>query len=61
MPAINILNELERKLFDTPPRFTKEERKRYFSVPPELKQSVARIHPAKNRIGFIIQVESTLL
>lgn len=56
MPVINILNDLERQLFDTPPRFTKEERQRYFSVPPELKQSIARIHPAENRIGFIVQL-----
>lgn len=56
MPVINILNDAERLLFDTPPRFSKEDRQRYFSIPSELKSSITRIHPIESRIGFILQL-----
>lgn len=56
MSRLTILTSTETRQFDTPPRFTKEERQRYFSIPTHLKPVVSRINRAEYRVGFVLQL-----
>lgn len=56
MPRLTILSATEKRQFDVPPRFTMEERQRYFSIPPHLRPIVSRISRPEYRVGFVLQL-----
>ena len=54
MTKLAILSPTEKKQFDAPPRFTKEERHRYFTIPASMRTVVSRIARADNKVGFVL-------
>ncbi|MFK5914769.1 MAG: DUF4158 domain-containing protein, partial [Woeseiaceae bacterium] len=46
----------EKRLFDLPPKFSKDERNLYFSLTPELKRTISRINTYDMRAGFMLQL-----
>lgn len=56
MTQLSILSVEEKRQFESPPRFTQEERQRYFAIPSQLKAVVARITRPDNRVGFVLQL-----
>ncbi len=55
MPQLSILSKRDRKRFDQPPVFDKEERSRYFHVPHNVRSTLSTIRKPTNRAGFLIQ------
>jgi len=55
VPQISIFTASERKRFDSPPVFNKEERRRYFRVPVDVRKTLSGIRKQSNRVGFLIQ------
>lgn len=43
MPRMNILNTVEREVFDSPPGFNSFQRKQYFDFPSKLRRFAAGI------------------
>ena len=56
MSHISILSPSEKRSFDLPPKFTKDERNLYFSLTPELKRTVSRFNTHDTRAGFMLQL-----
>lgn len=56
MSHIYILSPSEKRSFDLPPIFTKDERHLYFSLTPELKRTVSRFKTDDTRAGFMLQL-----
>ena len=54
MPVFNILTSQERKEFDSPPRFTGEERKKYFRVGKDLAEILMGLRTPTTQVAFII-------
>lgn len=57
MTKLVILTTSEQRAFDSPPRFHKIDRPRYFSVSPEIRQlGFNKLRTDVNRVGFILQL-----
>lgn len=56
MPHITILPPSEKRVFDLPPKFSKDERNLYFSLTTELKRTVSRFNTHDTRAGFMLQL-----
>ena len=56
MSHITILSPSEKRLFDLPPKFSKDERNLYFSLTPELKRTISRFNIHDTRAGFMLQL-----
>ena len=54
MPRMRILNCSEQSLFDMPPEFNSELRKKYFFFPKELCDYARNLRNASSRIGFLL-------
>jgi len=55
MTNIAILTVSEKRLFDLPPKFSKDERSLYFSLDHELKRTISRLRNNDTRAGFLLQ------
>jgi TnpA family transposase len=51
---MKIFNTLEEEAFETPPEFNSEERKRFFSLPLLLKDSLANLRTPTNKVCFVV-------
>jgi Domain of unknown function (DUF4158) len=51
---MKIFNTLEEEAFETPPEFNSEERKRFFSLPLLLKDSLANLRTPTNKVCFLV-------
>ncbi len=51
-----MLSAAEKRQFELPPRFTKNERGLYFSLTPEIKRTISRLQNNDTRAGFILQL-----
>ena len=56
MTILNILSEEEIQVFESPPRFTSEDRKHVFSLPEWAEKLVATLTTPASKIGFILQL-----
>jgi len=56
MSHITILSPSEKRLFDLPPKFSKDERNLYFSLTPDLKRTISRFNTHDTRAGFMLQL-----
>mgnify|MGYP001287365104 CR=1 FL=1 len=57
MPKLSILTTEEQREFDSPPKFHKVDRPRYFSISPEIRQlGFNKLRTPVNRVGFILQL-----
>jgi hypothetical protein len=56
MTQATTLIKNEKRLFDLPPKFTKDERNLYFSLTPELKRAISRFNTYDTRAGFMLQL-----
>lgn len=54
MPKMKIFNALEQKNFETPPVFNSVERKRYFTLPLTLQESVGDLKTPTNQVCFLV-------
>lgn len=54
MPKMKIFNTLEQKNFETPPVFNSVERKKYFTLPLTLQESVSDLKTPTNRVCFLV-------
>ena len=55
MSQLAILSMAERRRFDQPPVFNKEERRRHFLVPADVRLALSRIKTQTNKAGFLLQ------
>ena len=53
MSQMKILSDPERRAFDTPPKFTSIDRKRFFDVPVGLKKIIDNLRTPTNRVCFL--------
>jgi TnpA family transposase len=51
---MKIFNTLEEEAFEAPPEFNSEERKRFFSLPLLLKDSLANLRTPTNKVCFLV-------
>lgn len=56
MTILLILSPTERKKFDSPPVFTSEERKRFFTISGSVEKEIDALRTEINKIGFILQL-----
>lgn len=56
MTQLSILSTNEKRLFDLPPKFSKDERSLYFALNPVLKRTISRMNNNDTRAGFILQL-----
>jgi TnpA family transposase len=56
MPLLTILQEDEKQAFETPPVFTAEERKHFFTLPNWAQEIVTTFQTPASKIGFILQL-----
>ena len=56
MTNIAILSVSEKRQFDFPPKFSKDERSLYFTLNPELKSTLSRLRNNDTRAGFLLQL-----
>jgi hypothetical protein len=54
MPRLKIFNSLERAAFESPPVFNGSERKRFFSLPLLLKESLVNLRTPTNQVCFLV-------
>ena len=54
MPVFNILTSQERKEFDSPPKFTGEERKKYFRLNKELEAILMNLRRPTTKVSFLL-------
>jgi hypothetical protein len=54
MTVLTILYPDEIRLFEHPPRFTAEERKRFFTVPKWAEEIIATLHTPASQVGFLL-------
>jgi len=54
MPRMKIFNTLEEEAFESPPVLNSAERKRYFSLPLMLKDSMANLRTPTNKVCFLV-------
>lgn len=55
MSHIKIINHNDAKAFDSPPEFTREERKKFFYLPKWASELVENLRTPENKIGFVLQ------
>ncbi len=53
---IKIITPKEVRIFDNPPKFNGEERKKFFLTPIWAKEALAGFKTPVNKIGFILQL-----
>ncbi len=56
MTILNILSKEEIQLFESPPRFTSEERKHFFNLPEWAEKQIKMLTTSASKIGFILQL-----
>src|SRR5215213_7918755 len=56
MTLLNILSDDEQIQFDSPPLFTGENRKHFFSLPKWAEETVQALRTPKSKVGFILQL-----
>ncbi|HYT41846.1 MAG TPA: Tn3 family transposase, partial [Methylomirabilota bacterium] len=56
MTILTILSTEEIQLFETPPQYTAEERKHFFTLPKWAEEIVATLQTPVSKIGFILQL-----
>ncbi|WP_123105936.1 hypothetical protein [Acidithiobacillus sulfuriphilus] len=54
MARIRIFNTLEEEAFDPPLVFNSADRKRFFSLPPILKDSMVNLHTPTKKVCFLV-------
>jgi len=54
MARMKIFNTLEEEAFESPPVFNSAERKRFFSLPVMLKDSMANLRTPTNQVCFLV-------
>jgi hypothetical protein len=54
MARMKIFNSLEEEAFESPPMFNSAERKRFFSLPSLLKDSMANLRTPTNKVCFLL-------
>jgi len=54
MARMKIFNTLEEEAFESPPVFNSAERKRFFSLPEMLKDSMANLRTPTNQVCFLV-------
>jgi len=52
MPRIKILNATEKNAFELPPVFNSVERRRFFTLPQMLNESMENLRPPTNKVCF---------
>ena len=55
MTNLIILSEEEIQVFESPPRFTYEERKHFFTLPEWVEEVVTKLATLESKIGFVLQ------
>lgn len=56
MTQLSILTASEQKIFDQPPVLNNDERHVYFSITPDIRPTLSRIHSPVNKVGFMLQL-----
>ena len=56
MTLLNILSGDEQIQFDSPPQFSGEKRKHFFSLPKWAEETVRTLRTPKSKVGFILQL-----
>jgi hypothetical protein len=56
MTTLNILSEEAIQVFESPPRFTADDRKHYFTLPDWAEKVVAALATPASKIGFVLQL-----
>ena len=54
MPVLQILNTLEEEIFESPPRFTSRERKKFFGLPASLQEWFHDLRTPTNQVCFLV-------
>jgi TnpA family transposase len=54
MPVMQILSPLEEEAFESPPRFTSAERKKFFALPASLQDSFDDLRTPTNKVCFLV-------
>jgi hypothetical protein len=54
MARMKIFNSLEKETFESPPLFSSAERKRFFSLPLMLEDSMANLRTPTNKVCFLV-------
>jgi hypothetical protein len=54
MTVLTILSSEEIRLFEHPPQFTAEERKRFFTVPKWTEEIIATLQTPVSQVGFLL-------
>ncbi|MCP4936347.1 MAG: Tn3 family transposase [bacterium] len=56
MTRLAFLSPSEKRKFDSPPTFTKDQRPAYFIVTDEIRRTLSNLHTATHKIGFLLQL-----
>lgn len=56
MTQVTLLTKNEKRIFDLPPQFSKDERSLYFALNPDFKRIISRLNNNDTRAGFILQL-----
>src|SRR5680860_1611147 len=54
MPKIKILNTTEKNAFESPPVFSSVDRRRFFTLPQMLNQSMENLKSPTNKVCFVV-------
>ena len=54
MPRIKILNTTEKNTFESPPVFNSVERRRFFTLPQMLNESMESLKSPTNKVCFVV-------
>lgn len=55
MTKLVVLSSTERERFDSPPKFTSDERAVYFSLTNEVMEMIKPLHTSTSKVGFLLQ------
>lgn len=56
MTRLVFLSPADRRKFDTPPSFVKEQRPAYFTVPDNMKRTLSSLRTPTHKVGFLLQL-----
>ncbi len=56
MTRLVFLSPTEKRKFDTPPIFTKEQRHAYFAVTEDIRRTLSQLRTTTNKAGFLLQL-----
>ncbi len=56
MTRLVFLSPNEKRKFDSPPTFNKEQRPAYFVVSDDIRRTLSNLHTTTNKVGFLLQL-----